>query len=256
MAPDPAQFLDLAVAVAHEAGAMLLDGAGRVRTVVETKSTGTDMVTEMDRASERLIADRLQSARPDDAFLGEEGTAGTGTTGVRWVGDPLDGTTNYLYGYPGWAVSIAAELDGQPFLGVVHDPNHAETFTAIAGGGATCNGHRLEVVGAAELATALVGTGFSYDAGERRRQAATLTGVLPFVRDVRRAGSAALDLCWVGRGRLDAYFERGLAPWDRAAGSLVAAEAGATTALLDDGMTVAAAPQLFDPLIRLLAAAP
>lgn len=256
MAPDPAHLLDLAVAVAHEAGALLLDAAGRVRTVVETKSTGTDMVTEMDRASERLIATRLRAARPDDAFLGEEGTAGAGTTGVRWVVDPLDGTTNYLYGYPGWAVSIAAELDGQALIGVVHDPTHAETFAAVAGGGATCNGHRLRVAGPPDLATALVGTGFSYDAAERRRQATTLTEVLPFVRDVRRAGAAAVDLCWVGLGRLDAYFERGLQHWDRAAGALVAAEAGATTAILDDGTIVAAAPQLFDPLVRLLAAAP
>src|SRR5205085_12127492 len=135
--------------------------------------------------------------------------------------------TNYLYGFPAWAVSIAAEVDGETVAGVVHDPTHGETFTAVLGAGAMGNGRTLSIGGAADLATALVGTGFAYDARERYQQAETLTHVLPMVRDVRRAGAAALDLCWVALGRLDAFFERGLQPWDRAAGALVASEAGA-----------------------------
>jgi myo-inositol-1(or 4)-monophosphatase len=251
---DLTPLLGLAVDVAARAGGVLLDGLGRVRSTVETKSTRTDMVTEMDHASERLIASALRAARPGDGFLGEEGTSSTGSTGVRWVFDPLDGTTNYLYGFPCWAVSIAAEVDGEVVVGVVHDPLHGETFTAVRGAGAQCNGQLLRVEGAPELATALVGTGFSYDAVERGRQAALLARVLPAVRDVRRAGAAALDLCWVALGRLDAFYEWGLAPWDHAAGSLVASEAGAVVDVLD-GTHIAAAPHLYEPLRELLAAA-
>jgi myo-inositol-1(or 4)-monophosphatase len=248
-------LLDLAVDVAARAGALLLEGLGGVRTTVDTKSTRTDMVTEMDHASERLIAAALRDARPDDGFLGEEGTSSAGTTGVRWVFDPLDGTTNYLYGIPAWCVSIAAEVDGSVAVGVVHDPVHAETFTAVRGSGAWCNGQRLRVGGAAELATALVSTGFAYDAAERGRQAALLARVLPAVRDVRRAGAAALDLAWTALGRVDAFYERGLMPWDWAAGALIAAEAGAVVETLDDGTHLAAPPQLYEPLLALLAAA-
>ena len=232
-----------------------MEGAGRVRTTVETKSTRTDMVTEMDRSSERLLVGVLQAARPDDAVLGEEGSASAGTSGVRWVVDPLDGTTNYLYGIPAWAVSVAAEVDGVSVVGVVHDPVHAETFTAVRGEGAWCNGAVLRVEGAADLATSLVGTGFSYDAARRGEQAALLARVLPSVRDIRRAGAAAMDLCWVALGRLDAFYERGLAPWDWAAGSLVAEEAGAVVSMLADGTWVAAPPHLYGPLCELLGAA-
>jgi fructose-1,6-bisphosphatase/inositol monophosphatase family enzyme len=178
---------------------------------------------------------------------------------VRWVIDPLDGTTNYLYGFPSFAVSIAAELDGQALLGAVHDPVHGETFTALVGRGSRRNGQPLRVRGAGELATALVGTGFAYQAQRRAAQAAVLARVLPEVRDIRRAGAAALDLCWVACGRLDAFYEQGLAPWDRAAGSLVAAEAGAwvrtpgTTADgLPEDLVVACGPGLEDPLMELL----
>jgi myo-inositol-1(or 4)-monophosphatase len=245
--------LDLAVGLAHAAGDVLLEGQARNRTLVETKSTRTDMVTEMDRASEALIAEGLRRARPHDGLLGEEGTAAAGTTGVIWIVDPLDGTTNYLYDFPSWAVSIAAEVDGEAVAGVVHDPQHGETFTATKGGGAFLNGARLSAVaGSPDLATALVGTGFAYDAAERRRQADELALVLPSVRDIRRAGSAASDLCWVAAGRLDAYYERGTQRWDTAAGGLVAAEAGAVVGNLDDGTVVAAAPRLFEPLCSLL----
>ena len=253
MAPDPAELLSLAVTAATAAGELLLAGVDDVRTTVETKSSGTDMVTEMDRASERLIVEHLRAARPDDGFLGEEGTSDAGTSGVRWVVDPLDGTTNYLYGFPSWCVSIAAEIDGRPGIGVVFDPTHDETWTAIAGGGSARNGKPLRVVGAADLSTALIGTGFSYDASVRATQGARVAKVLPLVRDIRRGGSAASDLCWVAAGRLDAHFEIGLAPWDWAAGSLVASEAGATVARLDDNTFVAAPPHLFAPLVALLA---
>lgn len=256
MAPDPAQLLELAVDAATAAGQLLLDGADRVRTVVETKSTRTDMVTEMDRASEELIAGVLQRARPDDAFLGEEGTVGGGSTGVRWIVDPLDGTTNYLYGFPSWSVSIAAEIDGTPAIGVVVDPTHGETWTAQAGGGSACNGQALRVSGAAELSLALVGTGFAYQAATRSRQGTMVAGLLPRVRDIRRAGSAALDLCWVAGGRLDAFYEFGLAPWDWAAGALVASEAGAVTERLPDGTFVAAPPHLYAALVDALGEAP
>ena len=249
---DPDELCRLATELAEEAGALLLAGQDRVRTTIETKSTGTDMVTEMDRASERLIVDALVARRPDDAILGEEGAAREGTSGVRWVIDPLDGTTNYLYGFPSFAVSIGATIDGVAAAGAVRDPVHGETFTAVAGGGAFCNGRRLAVNQPAALEQALVGTGFAYAAATRAEQAEVLRRVAPAVRDLRRAGAAAVDLCWVAAGRLDAYFERGLMPWDWAAGGLVAAEAGARTLVAGD-LHVAAPPHLFDELVALVA---
>ncbi|HEX2851326.1 MAG TPA: inositol monophosphatase family protein [Acidimicrobiales bacterium] len=251
-APDLDELLAVAVDVATAAGALLLSRAPLARTSVETKSSGTDMVTEVDRASEALIGAMLAERRPDDALVGEEGTARPGTTGVRWIVDPLDGTTNYLYGFPVFAVSVAAELDGSVVAGAVRDAVHDETFTAALDRGSWCNRRALRIAGPDALADALVGTGFAYDAGERRRQAARLPAVLPAVRDIRRGGAAALDLCWVGLGRLDAYFERGLQPWDSAAGGLVAAEAGARVDTLADGTMVAAPPHLFDGLVALL----
>jgi myo-inositol-1(or 4)-monophosphatase len=251
------ELLALARTVAEAAGSLLLDGAPRRRTDVGTKTSPTDMVTEMDRASEALVVEGLLRARPDDGVLGEEGSARTGTSGVRWVVDPLDGTTNYLYGFPAWAVSVAAEVQGRVVAAAVADPSHSEVFAATRGGGATCNGRPVVPGQAPSLATALVGTGFSYEADRRARQAAVLHEVLPRVRDVRRAGAAALDLCWVAAGRLDAFYERGLQPWDLAAGALVATEAGARTGDLDGGppstgFALAAAAELFDPLCELL----
>jgi myo-inositol-1(or 4)-monophosphatase len=251
-ADSPDSLAAIAVELAEEAGALLLEGQDRVRSVVETKSTGTDMVTEMDRASERLIVDGILRRRPDDGVLGEEGADRAGTSGVRWVIDPLDGTTNYLYGFPSYAVAIAAQVDGASVAGAVRDVVHGETFSAVRGSGSWCDGRRLRVVGAPTLATALVGTGFAYDADRRALQAAALVGVLPHVRDIRRAGAAALDVCWVAAGRLDAFFEQGLAPWDWAASSLVASEAGARTDVLDGGVHVAAPAHLFDGLVELL----
>ena len=165
---DPHDLVAVAVEAARAAGRLLLDGLDRVSTAAETKTSATDMVTELDRSSEALLARSLLGARPDDAFLGEEGTAGTGTTGVRWVVDPLDGTTNYVYGFPSWAVSIAAEVEGRVEVGVVHDPTHDDMFTAVRGAGSWRNRQPLQVAGPPDLATALVATGFSYDADIRR----------------------------------------------------------------------------------------
>ena len=252
---DPLDLVSLAVEAAGAAGALLLQARDAARSSVESKSSLTDMVTEMDRASEDLIARIILAARPGDAFLAEEGTSGAGTTGVRWVVDPLDGTTNYLYGFPAWAVSVAAELDGDVVAGVVHDPTHGETFTAARRHGAFCNARPLNVDGPPDLSIALVGTGFSYDAADRAQQGAVLAGIIAEVRDVRRAGAAALDLCWVGIGRLDLYYERGLQPWDSAAGALVATEAGAVTTTLDDGTLVASPPGLHQAFVALVQAA-
>jgi myo-inositol-1(or 4)-monophosphatase len=251
------QLAALAVALAREAGALLLDGQPRGRLVVETKTTGTDMVTEMDRASEALLVAGIRSARPVDAILGEEGGERPGTSGVRWVIDPLDGTTNYLYGHPTWCVSIAVEADGEPVVGVVHDPSHDELFVAGRGQGASRNGTAVGVSACADLATALVGTGFAYRAEDRGRQAALLPVVLPAVRDIRRGGSAALDLCGVACGRLDAFYEQGLQPWDLAAGAFVVRQAGGETRLLPTDeparpVLMAAPAPLLGPLTTLL----
>jgi myo-inositol-1(or 4)-monophosphatase len=256
-APDLDALRALAERVARAAGMLLLDGLGRTRAEVGTKSTGTDMVTEMDRASEALIERELLAARPDDGLLGEEGMSREGTSGVRWVVDPLDGTTNYLYGFPGFNVSIAAELDGDVVAGAVFDVASGELFSATRGGGASRDGSPIRVSGATDLAHALVGTGFSYEPERRRRQAHALVHVLPRVRDIRRQGAAALDLCSVACGRLDAYFERGLAAWDLAAGGLIAREAGAVVTdfageAASPGEVLAAGPGVADALRAVL----
>jgi myo-inositol-1(or 4)-monophosphatase len=255
-APRPTELLSIAHQLAEEAGQLLLDGLARAE-VLGSKSSPTDMVTSMDRASERHIVAGIRAARPHDAIVGEEGTEEAGTSGVRWVIDPLDGTTNYLYALPAFAVSIAVEVDGAVVAGVVADPSHRETFAATRGGGATCNGKPIACSEVASLAHALVGTGFSYSHDRRARQGAVVASVLPRARDVRRFGAAALDLCWVACGRLDAFYEKGLQTWDLAAGGLVAAEAGATVGDLDGGpasteFALASAPKIFDELRTLL----
>jgi myo-inositol-1(or 4)-monophosphatase len=267
-------LLELASEAAEEAGRLLLDRGGRPE-VVATKSSPTDVVTDADRAAEDLIRERIGAARPGDRVLGEEGGEATvgaagpggdagGRSGVRWIVDPLDGTVNYLYGRADWAVSIAAELDGVVVAGVVFVPRRGELFSAVTGGGAwltsagtatrlTCN---TEV----PLDQALVATGFGYAAGRRLAQADVLRAVLPRIRDIRRGGSCAVDLCSVASGTVDAYYERGVNLWDIAAGSLIAAEAGALVTGLHGqpagpSMTVAAAPRLLAELHDLLAAA-
>jgi myo-inositol-1(or 4)-monophosphatase len=254
---DAEDLLRLATTVAAAAGDLLLERRLTVRSDVATKSSSTDMVSDADRATERLVVDALLLARPDDGVLGEEGASRTGTSGVRWVIDPLDGTTNYLYGLPVFAVSVAAEVDGVPTVGVVVDPCHGETFAARRGAGATRNGAPIAATTVDDLALALVGTGFAYDPARRALQAGVLASVLPAVRDIRRGGAAAVDLCWVACGRLDAFYERGLAPWDHAAGALIAAEAGAVTGDLAGGpvsgeFALAAAPGIARALRSLL----
>src|SRR3954471_11988592 len=261
----PAELAELAASVATATGPLLLDGRGRAfdgALEVGTKSTLTDMVTEVDRAAEQFIVGALLATRPGDGILGEEGTTTDGGTGVRWIIDPLDGTTNFLYGIPAFAVSIAAEVDGTVAAAAVFDPVHDELFTASRGGGGFLRPPglpplQLRVGGPPTLATALVGTGFSYSPERRTEQAAVLTGVLASVRDIRRAGSAALDLCAVACGRLDAFYEYGLAPWDFAGGSLIASEAGADVGTLfgdppTTDVILAAPPHLAGPLRQLL----
>jgi myo-inositol-1(or 4)-monophosphatase len=252
--------LDLARRLAVEASALQREALRHVRTEVGTKSSATDMVTETDRASERLIVDGIRAARPDDGILGEEGTVDAGTTGVRWIVDPLDGTTNFLYGVPSFGPSIAVEVDGGVVAAVVSDSVRGEVFEATRGGGARLDGEPVRCSITTDLPTALVATGFGYDPARRARQAEVLLEVLPRVRDVRRFGAAALDLCWVACGRVDAFYERGLAPWDLAAGSLVAAESGAAVGDLHGGppsgdLTMAAAPALFEQLRAVLRSA-
>ena len=251
--PEPL-LLDLAAAAleaAQAAAAILVNG--EEVSGIETKISSTDMVSDVDRASEAAVAEVLARLRPDDGVVGEEGTSRPGTTGVKWVVDPLDGTTNFLFGIPQFSVSIAAEIEGRPVAGVVIDPSRSEIWAALAGHGSYRNGGRCAVPdGRSTLENALCATGFGYRAERRQWQAEVAATVIPRVRDIRRLGSAALDLCWTGGGRFDAYFEWGLNPWDFSAGALVAAEAGARVDVLGRRMVVAAAPSLFDPLCELL----
>jgi myo-inositol-1(or 4)-monophosphatase len=245
----------LAEQAARAAGAVLLDRYGHI-TGLQSKTSSTDPVSDADRASEALLVATLSEARPDDSILGEEGTDRTGSTGVRWVIDPLDGTVNYLYGLPGWSVSVAAEDGDGTVAGVVHDPLFDETYIGLRGAGATMNGTALRANTGVPLDRALVATGFAYDREHRARQARTVSQVLARVRDIRRLGSAALDLCSVAAGRVDAYYEDSIAPWDGAAGALIAREAGAEVTELSGGPgntgLLAAAGDLHAALRRLL----
>ncbi len=222
----PGALAKLAESLARAAGALLLDHASRNAVGVESKSSSTDLVSAADRASEALLVDRLGALRPDDAIVGEEGASRAGSTGLRWVLDPLDGTTNYLYRAPQWAVSIAVEDAHGPVAGCVFDPSRGECFTASRGGGADLNGRPITVSTTSDLAHALLGTGFAYTAELRAAQAARLPAIIAAVRDIRRAGSAALDLAWVACGRLDGFYETDIQHWDYAAGRLLVDEAG------------------------------
>ncbi|MFI8199451.1 inositol monophosphatase family protein [Streptomyces sp. NPDC085942] len=249
---------ELAVTAAREAGQILLRGAeeGPVRT--SAKSSRTDLVTVFDRRSEDHIVGLLAAHRPDDGVLGEEGGERPGTSGVRWVIDPLDGTANYVARYPAFVVSVAVELNGVGVVGVVHDPSRQETFSAERGRGASLNGRALHVPhAAAGLADVLLSTGLSSDLAVRARQAALAARIACRVRDVRSSGSAALDLCWVAGGRLGAYYESDTRHWDRAAGALIASEAGAWVGDLDGGpasdrMVIACTPGVEQDLRTLL----
>jgi len=257
MEPEVAEVAELAERLAREAAQLLLDRLEGARDV-GTKSSSTDMVTEVDRESERLIVGTLEAERPADAILAEEGGTAGGTSGFRWVVDPLDGTTNYLYRHPGFAVSIAVERDGETVVGVVCDPLHGDVFTAVRGGGALRNGDPIGPSGTSDLSQALIATGFGYDPDQRGEQGLLVARILPRIRDIRRMGAAAVDLCSVACGRVDAFYERGLQAWDLAAGALIAAEAGAEVGPIEAGAPIpgsvlAAAPPLFEPLRGLLA---
>jgi myo-inositol-1(or 4)-monophosphatase len=250
------ELLQIAVEAARAAAAVLVerfDAVGGPRGVA-TKSTPTDLVSEADVMAERAVRELLGRRRPDDAILGEEGDETAGTTGLRWVVDPLDGTVNYLFGIPQWCVSVACE--GR--AGAILDPLRDELFEVTAGAGARLGGAPLRGSRREELSTALVTTGFAYDAGVRARQAEVVARVLPRVADVRRLGSAALDLAWTAAGRCDAYYERGVSAWDVAAGTMLCTEAGLDVRTLParDGLpagVLAAPPALADELFELVA---
>lgn len=261
--PDSHGLLALAVAVACETGEMLAGRHGRP-AVVGTKSSPTDVVTEMDQAAERLIRTRILAERPDDAILGEEGGQTGGQAQVRWVVDPLDGTVNYLYGLPDWAVSIAAEVRGQVVAGAVCVPHRDTLFCAAVGAGAwrsslasISGSQRLSCSTDVPLSRALIATGFGYERARRQVQGQVLSVVLPRVRDIRRNGAASVDLCTLAAGGVDGYYERGVQYWDIAAGTLIAREAGAVIGGLagqppGPSMTVGAGPGLFPQLHDLL----
>jgi myo-inositol-1(or 4)-monophosphatase len=260
---DPQALLSLAVDVAQEAGRLVARGRASAAEHVDVKSSPVDVVTAVDTASEELVVARLLAARPDDGVLGEEGAAREGTSGVRWVIDPIDGTVNFLYGLPAYAVSIAAEVDGVVRAGVVLNAATGELFTAVSGGGAHLQGpgpaDRVRLTGSrpVSLEQTLVGTGFGYRVEQRRAQGAVVAALLTRVRDIRRFGSSALDLCSAAAGRIDAYYELDLKPWDHAAGALVAAEAGLVVTGLGgrpfaDPMAVVVAPSVAEDFLQLL----
>jgi myo-inositol-1(or 4)-monophosphatase len=252
---------ELALQMAAQAGDLLRERFRRVPSGVAAKSSPIDLVSDADRDSERLLRGLITRHRPQDAVLGEEGSQVTGSSGLRWVVDPLDGTTNYLYGFDAWSVSIAVEDVHGTLVAVVRDPVREETFSAIRGRGASRNGMPISVSEVADPAAALVATGFSYSAAARRVQARAIGRVVTSVRDIRRAGSAALDLSWVACGRVDGFYEVPLKLWDRAAGVLLVREAGGTVSPLDpvvaggDDGVLASGAGLHDPLRRLVAAA-
>lgn len=256
---------DLALAwrASSSAGVFLRDERP-VELLVDTKSTPTDAVSAMDRGAERLIVDMVLGTRPEDGFLGEEGGERQGTSGRRWVVDPLDGTVNYLYRIPLWGVSVALEDEFGAVVGVVVLPDQDVAFLAVRGAGAWRVRHgqvrRLSASSCDVLSMALVTTGFGYSAERRTRQAEVLATVIGLVRDIRRSGCAVVDFCWLAEGRVDAFYEYGLNAWDHAAGALIACEAGAViTPLEPDGTIgaffVAAAPGIAAGLTDALLAA-
>jgi myo-inositol-1(or 4)-monophosphatase len=216
------ELLDVAVGAARAAGDVLLERYEHAARGVATKSSPTDLVSEADVAAERSVRELLAARRPDDAILGEEGEDVTGSTGLRWVVDPLDGTVNYLFGIPQWCVSVACEGE----IGVILDPLRGELFTVRDGEEALLDGESLLPSRREDLGTALVATGFGYRADVRASQAAVAARLLPQIRDIRRLGSAALDLAWTAAGRYDAFYEYGLNAWDLAAGEMLCATAG------------------------------
>jgi len=255
-------LLALATDVAVRAGDTALAGRRSAQIEAGTKSTATDLVTAFDRAAERTIVEGITSARPDDAIVGEEGTNRAGTSGITWFVDPIDGTTNFVYDLPTWTTSVAAADAAGAVVGVVYAPALGELFRATRGGGATLTTDALGEVPIrcserTEVGLALVATGFGYAAARRAAQAGVLATLMGSIRDVRRFGSAALDLCYTAAGRFDAYYETGLNSWDAAAGELIAIEAGCRAGDHRGGSArpdelLVAAPGVFDALTHLL----
>jgi myo-inositol-1(or 4)-monophosphatase len=257
------ELLELAVGLARDAGALLLErfDGGHERALA-SKSTPTDLVSEADLASERLIRARLAQARPDDGILGEEGGGAEGTSGLTWIVDPLDGTVNFLFAIPQWCVSVAVADTHGVLVGAIYDPCRDELFSATRDGTPMLNGAPIVAAeralrASADLASAMVATGFAYDASVRAAQAEVLARVVPRVRDIRRFGSAALDLAWTAAGRYDAYFERSVKPWDIAAGTLICERAGLTVLELPErerlpSGVLAAVPALAEALFELV----
>jgi len=259
--PDVESLRDLAVEIAEEAGALAALRRTAGVSIAASKSAIADIVTEADREVEALIRSRLLAARPDDGFLGEESGGDEGTTGITWVVDPIDGTVNYAYGFPAYAVSIAAVAGSRSpdawtaLAGAIHAPALGETYRVARGHGAWLGEQRLAATAEAP-AGALIGTGFGYDPETHAGDLAVVAKVMPIARDLRRIGAASLDLAAVAAGRLDAYFERGLQPWDHAAGALLVQEAGGSFVRWDTEtrrpMHVAAGPAVFDQLVATL----
>lgn len=257
-----AELLELAVDLARRAGRLALDGRRSVTSMATgpTKSSVTDQVTEFDHAAERLVVDHLRRVRPHDGIVGEEGTSIPGTSGFEWFIDPIDGTTNFVYDLPTWCTSIAVAHAGRTVAGAVYVPVLDELFAAVAGGGATLNGVPITCSDTTDRQLALVATGFGYDPAVRRVQADRVARIISSIRDLRRFGSAAIDLCHVAAGRVDAYYEEHLNSWDAAAGELVAREAGATATDFSGGPArhdelLVAAPGVHAALLALLDAA-
>lgn len=257
MSENPFELLALGERLAREAGTKALIGRKRGLTEVTTKSTATDMVTEYDRASEVLIVDGILATRPNDSLVGEEGTSREGTSGISWFIDPIDGTTNFLYDLPGWCVSIGICDSSGPLCGIVYIPPLDEMFTAVRGSGAKLNNVPINCGSVAEISQALVCTGFNYDSRNRVAQAARIHAFIDDVRDVRRFGAAAIDMCFVACGRLDAYYEEYLWPWDYTAGDLIARESGCRTGNIKGGAidardVLVANPTLFPLMVDLI----
>lgn len=228
-------LVELATTIAHEVGAVALAGRKHGLTDVSTKSTSTDMVTEYDKLTEASIITALRATRPDDSIVGEEGGGHTGTSGITWFVDPIDGTTNFLYDLPTWTVSLGAHDANGELAAVVFCPPLNETYTATRGGGAYLNGTRIYCNEVTDIAQCLIATGFNYSPDNRLVQAARIPKIIAEIRDIRRLGSASLDLCFVAVGRYDAYYEEHLFPWDLAAGTLIAKESGCTIGSIDGG---------------------
>jgi myo-inositol-1(or 4)-monophosphatase len=243
------KLLELALQIVHKTAdtiSQFLDPE-----IVGYKSSNTNLVSSADKAGEAMITEILRAHRPDDGLLGEEGSNYPSLSGFRWVFDPVDGTTNYLYRIPHWCISIACEKfngsEWQPVIGVVHDAIRKETFSAIHGKGAFLNGTKISVNHPKELSEALIATEFSYSSEKRVQQVEVLSSLLPLIRDIRSSGSSALDLCWVALGRWDAFYDDDLSPWDWAAGNLIVAEAGGTVSPLGTGV-LASSPDLHKEL--------